>query len=69
MEVLLKTASMVTDGKTGATEHRAWQRWVRAALVVKKVGGMPPEALGLRIYTLLDGHAAVALEAIEIRDM
>ena len=32
-------------GKTGAPEHRAWQRWARAALVVKKVGGMPPEAL------------------------
>ena len=26
----------------------------RAALVVKKVGGMPPEALGLWIYTLLE---------------
>ena len=57
------------DGNSGAAEYKAWKRWARAALVVKKVGGMPPEALGPWIYTLLDGQAALALESIEITDM
>ena len=46
-----------------------WKRWACAPLVVKKVGGMPPEALWPWMYTLLDGQAALALEAIKIRDM
>ena len=41
----------------------------RAALVVKKVGGMRPEALGPWIYTLLDGQAAWALGSIDTKDM
>ena len=36
---------------------------------VKKVGGMPPEALGPWMYNLLDGHAALALESIDMKDM
>ena len=41
------------DGNSGAAECEVWERWARAALVVKKVGGMPPEALGA-----LDVHSA-----------
>ena len=41
----------------------------RAALVVKKVGGMRPEALGPWTYTLLDGQAAWALESVDTKDM
>ena len=37
--------------------------------VVKKVGGMLPEAVGPWKYTLLDGQAALALESIEIKDI
>ena len=29
------------DGNSGAAEYKVWKRWERAALVVKKVGGMP----------------------------
>ena len=57
------------DGNSGAAEYKVWKRWARAALVVKKVGRMPPEALGPWIYTLPDGQAALALESIEITDM
>ena len=48
---------------------RYGKRWARPALLVKKVGGMPPEALGPWRYTLLDGQAALALESMEITDM
>ena len=57
------------NGNSGAAEYKVWTRWARAALVVKKVCGMSPEALGPWIYTLLDGQAALALESIEITDM
>ena len=56
------------DGNSGAAEYKVWQRWARAALVVKKVGGMFPWALGLWIYTLLDGQAALVLESVNIKD-
>ena len=36
-----------SDGGSGAAEYKVRKRWARAALVVKKVGGMPPGALGL----------------------
>ena len=45
------------------------KHWARADLVVKKLGGMPPEALEPRMYTLLDGPAVLALESIEIKEM
>ena len=48
------------DGNSGAAEYKVWKRWARAALVVKKVGGLPPEALEPWIYTL---------ESVEITDM
>ena len=34
------------DGTSGAAECKVRKRWARAALVVKKVGGMPPDAKG-----------------------
>ena len=34
------------DGNSGTPEYKVWKRWARAALVVKKVGGMRHEALG-----------------------
>ena len=46
------------DGSSGAAEYKVWKRWARSALEVKKVCGMSPEALGPRMYTLLDGQAA-----------
>ena len=33
----------IGDGNSGAAWNKAWKRWARAALVVKTVGGMPPE--------------------------
>ena len=56
------------DGNSGGADYKVCRRWARAALVVKKVGRMPPEALGSWIFTLLDGQAALAVAAIEIRD-
>ena len=35
---LLKNAS---DGNSGAEKYKVWNRWARAAVVVKKVGGHP----------------------------
>ena len=46
-----------------------WKRWALGALIVKKVGGMPPEALETWMHTVSDGHAALALEATEIKDL
>ena len=40
------------DGNSGAAAYKVWERWARAALVVMKVGGMPPEALGPWMYHL-----------------
>ena len=57
------------DGNSGAAEYKVCKRWARAALVVKKVGGMPPEGLEPWIYTLQNGQAALALVSIEIKDM
>ena len=57
------------DGNSGTAEYKVWKRWTRAAPVVKKVGGMRPEALGPWMYTLLDGQAAPELESIEIKDL
>ena len=57
------------DGNSGAAEYKVLTRWARAGLVVKKVGGMLPEALAPWMYTLLDGQAAHALESVEIKDM
>ena len=37
--------------------------------MVKKVGGMLPQALGPWMYALLDGQTDMALESIEIEDM
>ena len=56
------------DGNSGAAEYKVSKRWTRAAPVAKKVGGMPPGALGLCICSLLDGQAALALESIELED-
>ena len=39
-----------------------WKQWARAPLAVKKVYGMPPEALKPWMYTHLDSRAASALE-------
>ena len=52
-----------------SAEHMEWKHWYCAALVVKKVGGTPPDALVPWICNLLDGQAALALESIEIKDM
>ena len=57
------------DGNSGAAEYKVWKRWARAAFVVKKVGGMLPEALGPWIYIQKNGQAALALESIDIKDM
>ena len=53
------------DGDSGAAVYKVWKRWARAALVVKKVGEMPPEGVRPWIYTFLDGQA----ESIDIKDM
>ena len=57
------------DGNSGAAEHKVWKRWARAAHVVGKVGGMPPEVRDPGFTLLLDGQAALALGSIEIKDM
>ena len=66
MEVPLKKRFNGDDGISGAAEYKVWKRWAPAALTP---GGMPPEALGLGMYTLLDGLAALEPESIEIKDM
>ena len=50
------------DGNSGAARHGNFG-------LVKKVGGMLPEALGPRTCTLLGGQAALALESVEMKDM
>ena len=57
------------DDNNGAADHKVWQRLARAALVVKKSGGMNPDPLCAWLWTMLDGQAALALEAFEIKDL
>lgn len=57
------------DGNDSGSESRLWKRWARAEIVVQKAKGTPPEALGPRLYTLLDGQAALALESVDICDI
>ena len=59
----------MVSGNSGAAEYKVWKRWARAGLAFRKAGGMPTEALGPWMYTLLDGQAALALESIDIKDM
>ena len=39
---------------------------MRAAVVVQKARGTPPEALGPWLYTLLDGQSALAVENLDL---
>ena len=66
---LSQQAGVRRDGNSEAAEYKVWTCAARAVLVVKKVGGMPPEALGPWKYTLLDGQAALALESTDVNDM
>ena len=43
------------DGNDGAAAYKVWERCAKAAIVVQKAKNVPAEALGPRLYTLLDG--------------
>ena len=44
-------------------EWRRWKRWARAHLVVQRARGVPEEALGSLLFTLLDGSALRAFDS------
>ena len=54
------------DGNDVVVAYKVWRRWAKAAIVVQKAKGMAAEALGPWLFTLLDGQAALALDAIDI---
>ena len=45
------------DGANPQKEYERWKRWSRAYLTVQKAKGVPEEAFGSMLYTLLDGTA------------
>eukprot|EP00435_Cladocopium_sp_Y103_P050503 s1907_g15.t1 len=52
------------ESQDAQREYRRWKRWSRAYLTVQKARGVPEEALGSVLYTLLDGAALRAFDSI-----
>ena len=54
------------DADDPQKEWRRWKRWARAYLVVQRARGVPGEALGSLLFTLLDGSALRAFDSTSI---
>lgn len=57
------------ESQDAQKEYRRWKRWTRAYLTVQKSRGVPEEALGSLLHTLLDGAALRAFDAISMDDI
>ena len=55
---------MVGHGDRDQREHRRWKRWSGAHLNVQKAKGVPEEALGSLLFTLLDGATLRAFGSV-----
>ena len=52
------------DGDNPQKDYERWKRWSRAYLTVQKAKGVPEEAFGSLLYTLLDGTALRTFDSI-----
>lgn len=52
------------ESQDAQREYRRWKRWSRAHLNVQKAKGVPEEALGSLLFTLLDGAALRAFDSV-----
>ena len=53
------------DGEKSQDEYRRWKKWSRAWLATQRAKGIPAEAMGNLMYTLLDGTAQRALDGVD----
>eukprot|EP00435_Cladocopium_sp_Y103_P008507 s2377_g2.t1 len=57
------------ESQDAQREYRRWKRWSRAYLTVQKARGVPEDALGSLLYTLLEGTALRAFDAIPMEQI
>ena len=57
------------DGDDPTKEWKRWKKWSRAFLAVQKVKGMPAEAFGPLLFTLLDGTALRSFDQIGLEKL
>jgi hypothetical protein len=56
-------------GNNAGADYKTWRRWVTAKIAVEVRRGLPKEAVGPMVYTLLDDEAERAVEHIDIHDL
>jgi hypothetical protein len=56
-------------GNTAASDYKVWKRWMKAKIAVETRRGLPREAVGPMVFTLLDGEAEKAVEHLEVNDL
>ena len=57
------------DGANPPRDYKQWKRWARAYLKVQASRGMKEDAYGSVLYTLLDGSALRAFDAVDMNDI
>lgn len=57
------------DGQDAQKDYKRWKRWSRAFLTVQRAKGVPESAMGSLLYTLLDGAALRAFDAVSMDDL
>lgn len=57
------------EGDNPPKQYRQWKRWARAFLKVQASKGMKEDAYGSVLYTLLDGPALKAFDAVDMGEI
>jgi len=57
------------EGTDAAEQYRRWKKWSRAYLTTQGARGTPDTAYGPLLYTLLDGVALTAVDAVDLDDL
>lgn len=57
------------EGSNPPRDYKQWKRWARAYLKVQASRGMKEDAFGSVLYTLLDGAALRAFDAVDMNDI
>lgn len=57
------------DGENPTKEWKRWKRWSKAFLAVQKAKGMPAEAFGPLLFTLLDGTAVRSFDQVGLEKL
>ncbi len=56
-------------GNSASADYKVWKRWMQAKISLETRRGLPKEAVGPMVYTLLDDDAERAVEHLEIADL